>query len=330
MVADRYAASVSGDAFGAGSLLSALERHAKAAPIAAGVQVSDAPPDIVTAGAAASDLFELGSLSKTMTAQVLASLVVDHAVALDAPIGQWLEAGANGDITLEELATHTSGLPRMAPNAMRSVHFRPGNPYAHYGPEMAEKGLRKATRDGAGESAYSNFGYQLLGLALERAAGTTLATLLSERVFTPFGLTGIAVGPHPAQVQGTMRGRPARAWDLQLLGPGGLVGTIGDLLTWGRAVLDPPSARHGDALRLALEPRANDAAGTVGLAWHHTDGLTWHNGGTGGFHSCLAVAVTAGRASASLVAVGGVVEGLDQATMRCVRGLDPAGASSPG
>ncbi|MGQ0434620.1 MAG: serine hydrolase domain-containing protein [Microthrixaceae bacterium] len=321
---------MSGDAIEAKALLSALQGHASPhVPVAVGVQLGDKRPDIVAAGAAASDLFEFGSLSKTMTAQVLASLVLDATVALDDPISRWLEVGPNGDITLKQLATHTSGLPRMAPNAMRSVHFRPRNPYAHYSAELAEKGLRKATRDDD-KSEYSNFGFQLLGLTLERATGRPLTRLLAERVFTPFGLTSIAVGPHPAQVQGRTRGRPAPAWNVQLLGPGGLVGTIGDLLTWGRAVLDPPAGPHGDALRLALEPRAHDAAGTVGLAWHHTDVLTWHNGGTGGFHSCLAVNTGDGSVSASLVAAGGQVEGLDAATMLAARGLDPTGSPTAG
>lgn len=313
----------------ADQLLAALDGCTEpAVPIAVSI-VSDGQVSTATARSDVDSRFELGSIGKTMTAQVLVSLVVDHTVELDAPIGQWLDAGPNGDITLEQLATHTSGLPRLAPNAMRSIHFRPRNPYAHYSAELAEKGLRKVNRVEASTSEYSNFGFQLLGLALERATGTPLARLLAERVFVPFGLTEISVGPHPDQLQGTMRGRPVRAWDNQLLGPGGLVGTIGDLLRWGCAVIDPPTGPHGDALRLALEPRVDDVAGTVGLAWHHTDGLAWHNGGTGGFHSCLAVDVAGGRMAASLVAAGGQVDGLDAATMRSARGLDPTESSAP-
>lgn len=308
-----------GDANDADRLLSAIESCTSAeAALAAGVVANDAI-QVACARAKADDRFEIGSITKTLTAQVLASLVVDGTVVLDAPIGTWLDAGPNGGITLEQLATHTSGLPRLAPNAFRSLRFRPRNPYAHYSADMAEKGLRRAKRSDNTESAYSNFGYQILGLALERAAGVPLTTLLSERVFLPFGLAGMSVGPHPSQVQGTMRGRPTRAWTMQLAGPGGVVGTISDLLAWCRAVLDPPAGGHGEALRLALEPRAPDQLGAVGLAWHHTDGVIWHNGGTGGFHGCIAIDPVSRRAAASLAAVGGVVDGQDEATLRSAR-----------
>jgi serine-type D-Ala-D-Ala carboxypeptidase/endopeptidase len=63
--------------------------------------------------------FEIGSITKTMTAALLASLVGDGVVALDDEIGRWLDAGPNAGITLVQLATHTSGLPRLAPNQPR-------------------------------------------------------------------------------------------------------------------------------------------------------------------------------------------------------------------
>src|SRR5215470_17377672 len=77
------------------------------------VAVTDGcPPDV---------RFEIGSITKTMTGAVLASLADDGIVRLDDEIGRWLDAGVNGDITLGQLATHTSGLPRLSPSHVRGA-----------------------------------------------------------------------------------------------------------------------------------------------------------------------------------------------------------------
>lgn len=273
--------------------------------------------------AAAAGRFELGSVTKTMTAQVLASLVVDGAVSLDDPVGTWLDAGVNGSITLEQLARHLSGLPRMAGNAEVGEGFDALDPYATYTADLAEAALREVELDPARAPLYSNFGYQLLGLALERAAQLPLASLLHERVFEPFGLATASLGPHPDLVQGFRDGDPVPPWRILLAGPGGVVGTIDDLLAWGAAVLDPPDGAAGDALRLALGPRSDGVP--VGLGWQLHDGLVWHNGGTFGFHSCVAVSVERRRVVACLVGTSDL-DHVDEAAFLSARGLDPVDA----
>src|SRR3954452_1904785 len=128
-----------------------------------------------------------------MTALVLASMVEQRQLDLDDQIGRWLAAAESGDITLRQLATHTSGLPRLAPNHETNQSDR-SNPYARFAAEQAESGLRQSTRGAAGIYEYSNFGYQLLGLALERAAGRSFETLLQEIVFAPLGMACSGVG----------------------------------------------------------------------------------------------------------------------------------------
>ena len=258
-----------------------------------------------------------------MTAQVLAALVVDGTVTLDDPIGTWLDGGDNGAITLLELATHTSGLPRMGANAGDGPTFDPQDPFAAYTAEMAEAALRDSPRSANATSEYSNLGFQLLNVALERAANTPFEELLRRHVFEPFGLTTASVGPGPNQVQGYAGGKPTPPWHVSLPGPGGINGTIGDVLAWGRAVLDPPAGPPGDALSLALQPRAPYAAGRVGLAWHFLDNsIVWHNGGTYGTRTCLAISRDARRVAASLVAAGGT-EFVDNATFLACAGGDP-------
>jgi CubicO group peptidase (beta-lactamase class C family) len=82
-----------------------------------------------------------------MTGTLLASLAGDGLAGLDDEIGRWLAAGPNAGITLRQLATHTSGLPRLAPNH-QATHDE-ANPYARYTAALAEEGLRQASRSRA-------------------------------------------------------------------------------------------------------------------------------------------------------------------------------------
>ncbi len=130
-------------------------------------------------------LFEIGSVTKTITATLLALAVGDGLLTLHSPIGTWLDAGANASITVGQLATHTSGLPRLAPNALDHVGFQHNDPYAAFTQELALQGLRSTDLAETGGEVYSNFGYQLLGLVLERATSRTYAALLAEEVAGP-------------------------------------------------------------------------------------------------------------------------------------------------
>jgi serine-type D-Ala-D-Ala carboxypeptidase/endopeptidase len=254
-------------------------------------------------GCPAGGRFEVGSVTKTMTATVLASLVVEGAVDLDCGVDRWLAAGRNGGITLRQLATHTSGLPRLAPNRRAGSDRR--NPYAHFTAPLAEQGLQAARcKLGAG-FLYSNFGYQLLGLALERATGRTYSALLHERVLVPLSMTSTRIGPGPDafRMQGHSRGRSVPHWDFALPGPGGVEATIGDLGRYMRACLAPAETSICAALRLAQDPqlRIGDRR-EIGLGWITLDGrVLWHNGGTGGFSATVGVDPTVHRALAILV-----------------------------
>src|ERR1700677_5166270 len=136
---------------------------AAAAVDASGTVIAASPPALPADGR-----FEIGSVTKTMTAIVLASLAADGTLGLDDPIGRWLSAGPHGEITIRQLATHTSGLPAKAPNR-QAAQDNPANPWAGYTFERAEEGLPLATVTPGNPWRYSNLGYQLLGLILQRA-----------------------------------------------------------------------------------------------------------------------------------------------------------------
>ncbi|GJF31044.1 serine hydrolase [Kitasatospora sp. NE20-6] len=258
------------------------------------------PPDSRT-------VFDIGSVTKVFTALVLARAVGDGHAALDEPLadllpGTRVPSRGGEQITLQHLATHTSGLPRL-PRGMRiPALLRPGkpDPYAHCTPAVLLRGLA-ATRLGATPGTrfrYSNLGAGLLGLALARRAGTGYADLVADRLTRPLGLddTGVGLVRPGRTAQGhTPRLRPTVPWDLAgLAGAGGLRSTAVDLTAFLQAHLDPPAGWTADAVRLARavehpqNPFARAHLGWFSHRLHAGQGghlQVWHNGGTGGFAS---------------------------------------------
>jgi len=147
-------------------------------------------------------VFEIGSIEKTFTATLLADMVMEGDVALQDPLSQYLPEGVTAPsfggtaITLLDLATHRSGLPK---NVNNHIPADPLNPYADLTSELiyqfiSNDQLRRAP--GAGFT-YSNLGFQLLGLALARAAGESYSELDRERILTPLSMTSSGPGATP-------------------------------------------------------------------------------------------------------------------------------------
>lgn len=256
-----------------------------------------------TDGAPDDARFEIGSITKTMTGTVLASLVDDGIVELRDEIGRWLDAGPNGDITVGELATHTSGLPRLSPSHLPGAP----DPYAFLTAEVAEQELRRvpARTAAVADHDYSNFGYQLLGLVLERADRRSFPSLLAERVFEPLGMdaTGIPGQGGGVPLPGHAQGLPVARWSHYLWGAGGVESTAADMLRYLTASLRPLDSPVGAAIRAAQLPLAHlDPMRSVGLGWSlGPPGYLGHDGGTSGFRSMLGIRRDAVRAAAVLV-----------------------------
>lgn len=144
----------------------------------------------------ADTLFQIGSVTKTFTATLLAEAVERGEVKLDTPVAKLLPGftfpSRNGKaITLGELAMQDSGLPRLPSNML---HANSSDPYAEYDAAKLKAFLAgyKLPRDPGAKYEYSNLGLGLLGHALARHAGTSYAKLLQLRIFGPLG------SPRPA------------------------------------------------------------------------------------------------------------------------------------
>ncbi len=132
--------------------------------------------------------FEIGSITKTMTATLLAGMMQSGQVGLDAPLADYLPAGTKvpsfqgKPILLRHVVTHTSGLGAFPPDFAPTD---PANPYAN----LTEKGLlaslaKVELKQAPGEvQSYSNFAMMVLSMAIANKAGTSYESLLRERIF---------------------------------------------------------------------------------------------------------------------------------------------------
>jgi CubicO group peptidase (beta-lactamase class C family) len=260
-------------------------------------------------GTARSDsIFEIGSITKTFTGLILAQLVEQHRVSLNDPVRTLLPPGtiakpAGAEITLLDIATQHSGLPRLPANLEPKD---PRNPYADYTAAdlyafLAKQGVEKPAN---APFLYSNLGFGLLGHALAVHERSSYAALLKQEVTDPLGLRDTTIALTAEQRARFVQGhgpnhRAAGAWDLGALeGAGAIRSTAGDMLTyleanlhpekWTATTQSPEGATLGGALKLQHEPRADAFGGMkIGLAWlwDPKSGSYWHNGGTGGFSS---------------------------------------------
>ena len=248
-------------------------------------------------------IFEIGSITKTFTTSVLADMAARGEVALDDPVAKHLPAGTRvperdgKQITLLDLATQSSGLPRLPSNLAPA---NPANPYASYSNERMFTFLAGYTLPRAigAQYEYSNLGFGLLGEALAHRAGKSYEVMLTERVLAPLGMreTMITLTPDararlaPGHDEA---GRVAANWDFQAIaGAGALRSTVNDMLKYVRANADASSKPLGAVLVTTHGQRRPGPASTVtiGLGWHRLTTLTgrtivWHNGGTGGYRT---------------------------------------------
>ncbi len=260
-------------------------------------------------------VYEIGSISKTFTATLLALQVTRGKMKLDDPLTKYLPDSVpvpvfeGTPVTLVTLSNHTSGLPRLAPNM--AAHARKDNFYADYTNDLLFQFLRnfKPIRKPGEKYEYSNIGAGLLGVLLARYAGTTYETLLEREITRPLQMKDTRVQFTPAMKSRLAQGYKANGemqipWDFQeIAGLGGIRSTMHDMLIYARANMSRSAGILEKAITLTHQPtytRPNTDNATVALGWHI---YTWqshsgvvHNGQTGGYHSFMAVDPEAGIA----------------------------------
>jgi len=258
-------------------------------------------------------VFEIGSITKTFTAILLADMVERGEVRLDDPISTYLPKGIRSptrsgrEITLAHLATHTSGLPRDAGNLI-PLWWRlcfwcsdASGLLRRYSVDDLYAYLSHYTlkRDIGAESEYSNFAVAVLGQLLARRAGTDFATLVRTRITTPLGMTDTAILPSSEMQTRVAHGhseslKPVSSWDQPgaYAAAGGLKSTVNDMLKFAAANLGLRPSPLLTAMQRSHQPNET-AKGQMGLGWGIN--RSWdadirnHNGGTGGYLTYLGI-----------------------------------------
>ncbi|WP_207514562.1 serine hydrolase [Longitalea luteola] len=252
-----------------------------------------------------SSLYEIGSINKVFTSLLLADMVLKKQVNLDDPISKYLPASVtvpvvkDKPITLQHLATHSVGWPRMPDNYDPQ---NPDNPFADYTIEQLFDYISRARFDYAPGTwfQYSNTGYALLGHILSQVAGKPYETLVKERICAPLGLTNttmIVTPEQKARLAGghSEYGAPVQSWDLPAIaGTGGLRSTVNDLLNFAAANLGHLKTDLYPAMQLAHIPRIRkgDVGMEVTLGWtlekaKDGDEYLWKDGTTGGYRAII-------------------------------------------
>jgi len=268
----------------------------------------------------ADTVFDVGSLTKIVTALLVADMAVRGEIALDDPVMKYLPADRvtmptylGSQITFTDLATHTSGLP-LRPDNLTSTD--PDNKYAGYTLDNLYAFLSrfKLTRRIGSQYEYSNVGYGLIGPALANRTGKSWAELVRMRITAPLAMNDTRADLTPDMKKrlapgytldiATLTLTPAPHWDLGALeSAGALRSTPRDMMKLLSAAVGLKPSPLSTAFEMTLKTRRTggmDPANAIALGWNiyrsslgHE--LAWKNGNVGGFRTFIGFDKTARR-----------------------------------
>jgi serine-type D-Ala-D-Ala carboxypeptidase/endopeptidase len=256
--------------------------------------------------------FEIGSVTKTMTAALLAEFIARGEVALNDPIAKLLPPGTSvpsfegREITIGDVVTHTSGLPSF-PWHMTNMD----NPFAAFTESdlLGALAATRLTRAPGSQWEYSNFAMMVLSYALAKRSGKDYETLLRERLLAPLAMNETYIAKRPPQVrlaQGHLSNTmPQVPWDfpVDMAGVGGVRATLPDMVRYLEGELGTRESEITPALARTQQQVASlgPPGDTMGMNWiiqstanGHT--IVAHAGGTGGYSSLAAFDRAAKRA----------------------------------
>jgi len=247
-------------------------------------------------------VFEIGSITKVFTSLLLADMIERGEVKPNDPVAKYLPAtvkmpSRNGrEITLLDLSTQSSGLPRLPDNLKPADG---ANPYVDYdAPKLYDFLSRYTlTRDPGEKYEYSNLAVGLLGHVLALKAGMSYEDLLRRRILEPLGMESTSITLTDGQRKRLAPGHgpslnPVKNWDFGVLaGCGAIRSTVNDMLKFVAANLELTDTPLSAAMRRmrSLHKSTGMPDVEIAMAWHiftkFDQQIYWHNGGTFGYRS---------------------------------------------
>ena len=244
-------------------------------------------------------VFEIGSISKVFTTILLSDQILQGKMKLTDPIANYLPKtvkvpSKNGkQITLKDLATHSSGLPRM-PNNFAPAN--PNNPFADYSTEQLYDFLSnyELPREVGASYEYSNLGMGLLGHILELQTTKSYEELILEHFRGAYEMkhTGITLTNEMNErlALGHAEGTAVENWDIvSLAGAGAIRSTAVDMVKFIQANMGVSTSPLYEAMKMSHASAYKNEKQNfeMGLGWHYANNgtIVWHNGGTGGYRT---------------------------------------------
>lgn len=262
-------------------------------------KLTDSPIDTNT-------IYEIGSITKLFTSLILAEEVVNGKMQLSEKLsgcfpGEMVSKDCS-NISLLQLATHSSGLPRLADNFWPSVKDKK-NPYNNYSEFYLLDYLTIAKPYNAIGTRYnySNVGAGLLGFILCQKKKSTYEKMVKENICSPFGMKNTSIYLSNEQLGnlalGHSKGRVVGNWDFQdaTAGQGALRSNVVDMVKFIRYNLNPQKSPLSKAIDYAQQLHFTDLISgmEMGLGWHigsfYNEKYLEHTGGTGGYRSFLGI-----------------------------------------
>jgi serine-type D-Ala-D-Ala carboxypeptidase/endopeptidase len=254
-----------------------------------------------------STIFEIGSITKTFTAVLLAERVLQNKMSLEDPIDKYLPDSVKllpemqNKIKLLNLITHTSGLPRIQDDFVKNTTYNGRNADLHF----EEKDLfnylmnYKNSKPVGHFAYYSNLAVGLLGHLLELNSGKPYDSLVADEICKPLGMIHTIKNPSTIDsnhlARGYAKGKDVYIYDFGVLsGASSLKSTITDMLIYLNKNINTDESQISQAIELTHKKlKRFDCHSNVGMAWfirkHKYCGrIRWHNGSFNGQRSFIA------------------------------------------
>lgn len=263
-------------------------------------EVSDArrdPPNATTT------LFEIGSITKVFTALLVQTLVDEDLLDWDGSISQYLSDvdfmnDEVANVTLRELATHRSGLPRLASNFTETEEpGDPMDPYAKYGEHDLVSYLESFNPLQLTKTyAYSNLGFAILGYIVAETLNMSYPDALNQHILQPLEMSNTSAQDDVSENADVAAGFSNTAnmglWHFNIhAGAGAIRSTAMDMYKFIRAsFLQSDEAVHQSMRSIQeLQYDSNHALGWITESSAQETTVFLHSGQTGGYASFLAI-----------------------------------------